>query len=102
VSDRNCGTFVETIFITISGTILVGYPNKHNQSNKLDKKNLARNGSYLVFRKIDQLVPEFHKWLQDNPVPLNRLDFPEISDDELRKRGAELRGAQLVGRWKKG
>ncbi|CCO37323.1 Dye-decolorizing peroxidase msp1 OS=Marasmius scorodonius GN=msp1 PE=1 SV=1 [Rhizoctonia solani AG-1 IB] len=84
------------------GTILVGYPNKHNQSNKLDKKNLARNGSYLVFRKIDQLVPEFHKWLQDNPVPLNRLDFPEISDDELRKRGAELRGAQLVGRWKKG
>ncbi|CCO35039.1 Dye-decolorizing peroxidase msp1 OS=Marasmius scorodonius GN=msp1 PE=1 SV=1 [Rhizoctonia solani AG-1 IB] len=84
------------------GIILVGHPNKHDQSNELDKANLARNGSYMAFRKIDQLVPEFHQWLQEHPAPLDRLSFPEMSDIDLLEYSVELRGAELVGRWKKG
>ncbi|CAE6424165.1 unnamed protein product [Rhizoctonia solani] len=49
-------------------------------------------GSYLAFRKLEQLVPEFHKFLADNPIP-------EIPD---RKHGSQLRGARLFGRWPSG
>ncbi|CAE6457768.1 unnamed protein product [Rhizoctonia solani] len=84
------------------GVILVGHPTTDDKNNELLDNHWARNGSYLVFRKIDQLVPEFDKWLQANPVPLNPLNFPELSDEELKKLAVELRGAQLVGRWKKG
>ncbi|KAG8687219.1 hypothetical protein FRC11_007576 [Ceratobasidium sp. 423] len=48
-------------------------------------------GSYVAFRKLEQLVPEFHKFLADNPVQVPN-----------RQYGSELRGAQLFGRWPSG
>jgi len=53
----------------------------------------AKNGSFLVYRHLNQLVPEFSKFLIDNPIVLPGLGRPE---------GSELLGARLVGRWKSG
>ncbi|KAJ1300076.1 hypothetical protein OPQ81_002558 [Rhizoctonia solani] len=53
----------------------------------------ALEGSFLVFRQLEQFVPEFNKFLADNP-----LDLPGLT----REQGSELLGARLVGRWKSG
>ncbi|KLO11577.1 Dyp-type peroxidase [Schizopora paradoxa] len=53
----------------------------------------AKNGSFLAYRQLNQLVPEFNKFLNDNPLDLPGLTRPE---------GSELLGARLVGRWKSG
>ncbi|KAG8736145.1 hypothetical protein FRC10_009653 [Ceratobasidium sp. 414] len=53
----------------------------------------ATEGSFLVFRQLSQLVPEFHDFLDKNPIVLPGLD---------PKLGSELMGARLVGRWKSG
>ncbi|KAG6841173.1 hypothetical protein C0991_001098 [Blastosporella zonata] len=53
----------------------------------------AVDGSYLTFRYLFQNVPEFNKFLDDNPIPVPGL---------TRKEGSELLGARMVGRWKSG
>ncbi|KAK7023050.1 Dye-decolorizing peroxidase [Favolaschia claudopus] len=53
----------------------------------------AKDGSFLVFRQLQQLVPEFNKFLTDNPLDVDTLT-PE--------QGSELLGARMVGRWKSG
>lgn len=51
----------------------------------------ALDGSFLAFRYLFQLVPEFDAFLKHNPVP---GVAPEL--------GSELLGARMVGRWKSG
>lgn len=51
------------------------------------QRDLTRNGSYLVFRKLQQEVALFRKYLADN-----------ARDDAER----ELLSAKFVGRWKSG
>nr|WAW38289.1 DyP-type peroxidase [Chondrostereum purpureum] len=53
----------------------------------------ALDGSFLVFRYLFQLVPEFDSFLEEHPVPDPRLTKQEAID---------LRGARMVGRWKSG
>ena len=53
----------------------------------------ALDGSFLAFRYLSQLVPEFHEFLTKNPIVEGGLT-PE--------QGSELLGARLVGRWKSG
>ena len=53
----------------------------------------AKNGSFLAYRQLSQLVPEFDKFLHDNPIVLSGL---------TREEGSELAGARLFGRWKSG
>lgn len=53
----------------------------------------AKNGSFLAYRHLNQQVPEFNKFLTDNP-----LNFPAIP----KEQGSELLGARLFGRWKSG
>ena len=48
----------------------------------------------MAFRKLHQKVPEFNKFLNDNPVP--QTNHPELTDKER----VDLMGARLVGRWK--
>jgi deferrochelatase/peroxidase EfeB len=50
----------------------------------------TKDGSFLVFRQLKQLVPEFNKFLADHPVGQNLS--PEA--------GSQLLGARMVGRWK--
>jgi Dyp-type peroxidase family len=47
-----------------------------------------RNGSYMVFRRLEQKVPEFRKFVTDRAARLG-MD-------------AELLGARMFGRWKSG
>lgn len=51
----------------------------------------AKDGSFLVFRQMEQLVPEFNKFLEDHPLSVPGLTVQENS---------ELLGARMVGRWK--
>ncbi|KIJ35913.1 hypothetical protein M422DRAFT_179975 [Sphaerobolus stellatus SS14] len=53
----------------------------------------ATDGSFLAFRQLEQLVPEFNAFLANNPLPVPGL---------TRAQGSELLGARMVGRWKSG
>lgn len=53
----------------------------------------ALDGSFLVFRYLFQLVPEFNEFLRKNPIIA-----PGLSPEE----GSEFLGARLIGRWKSG
>ncbi|QRV90386.1 peroxidase family 2 domain protein [Ceratobasidium sp. AG-Ba] len=71
------------------GVILLG----GDQDPVATRPAWAVDGSFLVFRQLAQLVPEFHDFLDRNPIVLPGLD---------PKHGSELLGARLVGRWKSG
>ncbi|MBW4619644.1 MAG: hypothetical protein KME17_09845 [Cyanosarcina radialis HA8281-LM2] len=88
------------------GEFILGYPNEyellpstptvpagddiHNnlkpESNEGQQKDLGRNGTYLVFRKLHQDVAGFRRYIRDN-----------FSESER-----ELGAAKLVGRWPDG
>ena len=53
----------------------------------------ALDGSFLVFRYLFQLVPEFNTFLEQNPITSTGLS---------REEGSKLLGARLMGRWKSG
>ena len=71
------------------GIILLGRENDPVTA----RPNFALDGSFLAFRYLPQLVPEFNSFLKENPI-----SFPGLSPQE----GSDLRGARLVGRWKSG
>ncbi|KAG8917917.1 hypothetical protein FRC01_002129 [Tulasnella sp. 417] len=58
-----------------------------------NRPDWAIGGSVMAFRKLHQRVPEFDKFLEDNPIRKPGL---------TPKEGSELRGARMVGRWKSG
>ncbi|KAG8916347.1 hypothetical protein FRC01_003217, partial [Tulasnella sp. 417] len=60
-------------------------------STPRNRPDWAVGGSIMAFRKLHQRVPEFDKFLDENPVKKHGLSPNE---------GAELRGARMVGRWK--
>ncbi|KAG8918015.1 hypothetical protein FRC00_012965, partial [Tulasnella sp. 408] len=64
---------------------LVGIPHK--------RPDWAVGGSIMAFRKLHQRVPEFDKFLDENPIKKHGLTHEE---------GVALRGARMVGRWKSG
>ena len=66
------------------GVLLMGQPGDPNQN----RPPWAKNGSILVYRHLEQLVPEFNKFKRDT--------------GELLKEDPELLGARLFGRWKSG
>jgi len=51
----------------------------------------ATGGSFLVFRQLQQKVPEFNKYVEDHA-----LNVPGLSQEE----NTDLFGARLIGRWK--
>lgn len=51
----------------------------------------ALDGSFLAFRYLFQLVPEFHTFLKRNPIPGIEPNL-----------GSELLGARFMGRWMSG
>ncbi|KAJ7112816.1 fungal peroxidase [Mycena crocata] len=71
-----------------AGEILLGEKN-----DTVQRPDWAKDGSFLVFRQLKQLVPEFNKFLADNPI-----SAPGMTP----KQGSELLGARMVGRWKSG
>ncbi|KAF8518411.1 fungal peroxidase [Hysterangium stoloniferum] len=53
----------------------------------------TKDGSFLAFRQLSQLVPEFNKFLVDNPI---------VEPGLTPEQGSALLGARMVGRWKSG
>ena len=49
---------------TQPGIFLLGEP-----GDVVKRPTWAKDGSFLVFRKLKQLVPEFHDFLAKNPIP---------------------------------
>jgi deferrochelatase/peroxidase EfeB len=69
-----------------TGEILVG-----ETGDSVARPAWAKDGSFLVFRQLKQLVPEFNKFLTDNPIREPGL---------TAQQGSDLLGARMVGRWK--
>ncbi|KAK0470216.1 peroxidase TAP [Desarmillaria tabescens] len=73
-----------------AGALLVG---EEGDSRAATRPGWAKDGSFLVFRYLFQLVPEFDDFLKKHPITGHGLS-PED--------GSELRGARMMGRWKSG
>ncbi|KAJ7624892.1 fungal peroxidase [Roridomyces roridus] len=71
-----------------TGEILLGEVN-----DTMTRPAWAKDGSFFVFRQLEQLVPEFDKYLTDNPIVESGLTVQE---------GADLLGARMIGRWPSG
>lgn len=71
-----------------AGQILLGNPSDVSIDNR---PKWTIGGSFLVFRQLQQFVPEFGKFLLDNAVVKDGLNTTD---------GAELLGARMMGRWK--
>jgi Dyp-type peroxidase family len=76
------------------GEFVFGYPGQHPQDPHKEgpiaemAAPWMRNGSYMVFRRLEQKVPEFWRFVREQA---GRLGMD-----------AELLAARMVGRWKSG
>ena len=87
------------------GVLILGYPGDPLVDNPLgpQRPDWARDGSYMVFRKLEQDVKGWNTfvaksakyWQEFTPVP-DEVQPPFKDDDEK----ANFVGAALVGRWK--
>lgn len=83
-----------------AGVIIAGYTGDPALSKR---PAWVKDGSFMTFRKLEQLVPEFNQYLAKNGprwkefVP-KVVAIPPLSSDE----GAALWGARMVGRWPSG
>ncbi|MCJ1437601.1 hypothetical protein MMC27_006988 [Xylographa pallens] len=68
------------------GTILLG-----REGDTVTRPSWAMDGSFISFRYLFQLVPEFNEFLKANAISGLPVE-----------QGSELLGARLVGRWKSG
>ncbi|KAG0708650.1 hypothetical protein DFH29DRAFT_426704 [Suillus ampliporus] len=83
-----------------AGIIIAGYkgdPALHK------RPAWVKDGSFMAFRKLEQLVPEFNQYLSKNGPRWREFvpkvyAGPPLSSDE----GAALWGARMVGRWPSG
>ena len=82
------------------GEFLFGYPEQDATKDLEDEGpvheppiEFMRNGAYLVFRRLSQLVPEFDQAVKDQAA---------LTGGASDESTAELMGAQMVGRWKSG
>nr|UQK85136.1 dye decolorizing peroxidase [uncultured fungus] len=71
-----------------AGTLLLG-----ENGDFVTRPPWAKDGSFLVFRQLSQLVPEFAKFVTTNAIVKPGLTV---------QQGADLLGARMVGRWKSG
>ncbi|KAE8382373.1 hypothetical protein BDV26DRAFT_288655 [Aspergillus bertholletiae] len=65
-----------------------GYIITNSDQDPSPQPDWATEGSFLVFRKLQQLVPEYNKWLNET-APKHNLTADQLS-------------ARLMGRWKSG
>ncbi|KAG8994444.1 hypothetical protein FRB93_001565 [Tulasnella sp. JGI-2019a] len=77
--------------LTVSpGVILAGEPGDIRISTR---PSWAKDGSFLAFRQLKQLVPEFDNFLLQVAPPISGMTTQESAD---------LVGARMIGRWKSG
>ncbi|MEZ4361394.1 MAG: Dyp-type peroxidase [Kofleriaceae bacterium] len=82
-----------------AGELLLGYPNEYGRTPRSPhwgELDFGRNGSYLVFRKLEQHVEQFWGYLH------RRAEELCADEPEAKTATAELLAAKLVGRWRSG
>ena len=72
------------------GVILLG---QEGDPRKAQRPSWAKNGSFLVYRHLDQLVPEFDLFKRKNALRVKDIGV---------EKGADLLGSRFFGRWKDG
>ncbi len=85
--------------VVAAGEIVLGYPNEYDRlphSPHWDDFDLGRNGSYLVFRKLEQHVERFWGYLTETARAMTP-DEPEQVPAQ-----AERLAAKMMGRWRSG
>lgn len=78
-----------------AGEVVLGYRNAYGKAPQTPKQgnlDLGKNGTYLVFRKLDQDVVRFWTWLAARAHEL-APDDPAVIDQLA---------AKLIGRWRSG
>lgn len=83
------------------GEFLFGHPSQNPDAAKFTEKGdiaeppvpFMKDGAYLVFRRLAQLVPEFNSAVKAAAAAIG---------PDKEAASAELLGAQMVGRWKSG
>ncbi|KAG8942902.1 hypothetical protein FRC04_003302 [Tulasnella sp. 424] len=84
------------------GVIVMGYKSDPALARR---PKWAKNGSIMVFRKLEQDVPEFNNWLTETGKSWRSFAPKELVDSERplsNKEGAALLGARMFGRYKSG
>ena len=86
------------------GVIIMGYKGDPvlDNPNGQQRPPWTKDGSLMAFRKLQQDVPEFDTYLRKlGPTWRDRVYDPDSVQPPLsNEEGAELAGAQIVGRWK--
>ncbi|KAL0069159.1 dye-decolorizing heme-containing peroxidase [Marasmius tenuissimus] len=75
-------------FVAKPGVILLG-----EEGDNVPRPAWAKSGSFLCWRQLEQLVPEFHKYLNETAP-----DVKGLSRDDA----VHLFGSRMNGRWKSG
>ena len=84
-----------------AGEILLGYPNEYAalpHSPRWGDVDLGRNGTYLVFRKLEQHVEKLWGYLAEQA----REVAPDPRDPALVDATTDYLGAKMMGRWRSG
>lgn len=84
------------------GHFIFGYPRQFKDDPEVPRENSApagpvwaKNGSFMVYRRLQQDVAKFHDFLASGALTLRNNGFaPDITPEKL--------GAILVGRWPSG
>ncbi|KAJ7033172.1 fungal peroxidase [Mycena alexandri] len=74
--------------VVAPGTILLS-----ETGDATTRPSWAKDGTFLAFRQLKQLVPEFNAFLTANPI---------VDGNLTAEQGSDLLGARMVGRWKSG
>jgi Dyp-type peroxidase family len=89
--------------IVKAGEFLLGYPNEYGQKTAWPRLNstggsdgvdVGTNGAYLVFRKLEQDVPQFWDYCRAQAQSLPTTGGAALTPEFL--------GAKMVGRWRSG
>ncbi|KAG1808030.1 uncharacterized protein BJ212DRAFT_717510 [Suillus subaureus] len=88
------------------GVIIMGYPGdpvRDDPTNRAKRPAWTKDGTILVFRKLEQSVISFEDYVQRNG-PRWREFIPggDISPPLNTQEAEDLFGARLIGRWKSG
>lgn len=85
------------------GVIIMGYkgdPLVDDPESLIKRPEWTKDGTVMMFRKLQQFVPEFDEYLRKHGLRWREFapggDSNKLTDEE----GADLFGARLVGRWK--
>ncbi|CUA72928.1 Dye-decolorizing peroxidase msp1 [Rhizoctonia solani] len=92
------------------GVIIMGYNGDPNFDGKdpityPPRPDWTKDGSFMVFRKLEQDVPEFNAYVVENGKRWREFIPEEGKEGQVQLtdlEGAKLFGAQMFGRWKSG